>query len=46
MADLCVNLCGVLLKNPVIGASGTFGYGREYIRRPVSRKPRRECSIP
>ena len=38
MADLCVNLCGVLLKNPVIGASGTFGYGREYNEFfPVSR---------
>lgn len=38
MADLCVNLCGVRLKNPVIGASGTFGYGREYNEFfPVSR---------
>jgi len=25
-----VNLCGVRLKNPVIAASGTFGFGREY----------------
>ncbi len=30
MADLRVNLCGVTLKNPVIPASGTFGFGREY----------------
>lgn len=30
MADLRVNLCGVELKNPVIPASGTFGFGREY----------------
>ncbi len=30
MANLSVNLCGVQLKNPVIGASGTFGFGREY----------------
>ena len=30
MADLSVNLAGVELKNPVIPASGTFGYGREY----------------
>ena len=38
MADLRVNLCGVPLKNPVIGASGTFGYGREYNEFfPVSR---------
>jgi dihydroorotate dehydrogenase (NAD+) catalytic subunit len=25
-----VNLCGVELKNPVISASGTFGFGEEY----------------
>lgn len=30
MADLSVNVCGVDFKNPVIPASGTFGYGREY----------------
>ena len=30
MANLAVNLCGVTLKNPVIAASGTFGFGREY----------------
>ncbi len=30
MANLSVNLCGVTLKNPVIGASGTFGFGREF----------------
>ena len=30
MADLSVNLCGVKLKNPVIAASGTFGFGREF----------------
>ncbi len=30
MADLRVTLCGVELKNPVIPASGTFGFGREY----------------
>ena len=30
MADLRINLCGVELKNPVIPASGTFGFGREY----------------
>ncbi len=27
---LKVNICGVNLKNPVIAASGTFGFGREY----------------
>ncbi len=30
MANLSVNLCGIQLKNPVIAASGTFGFGREY----------------
>lgn len=30
MADLHVNICGVELKNPVIPASGTFGFGREF----------------
>ena len=28
--DLRVNLAGVTLKNPVVVASGTFGFGREY----------------
>ena len=30
MADLSVKICGVEFKNPVIPASGVFGYGREY----------------
>lgn len=29
MVDLSVNLCGVKLQNPVIPASGTFGFGAE-----------------
>ena len=28
--DLSVSIAGVKLRNPVIAASGTFGYGREY----------------
>ena len=28
--DLSVDLAGVVLKNPVVVASGTFGFGREY----------------
>ncbi len=28
--DLSVNLAGVRMKNPVVVASGTFGFGREY----------------
>ena len=27
---LATELCGVTLKNPVIAASGTFGFGKEY----------------
>ena len=27
MADLAVNIAGVHFKNPVITASGTFGFG-------------------
>ncbi len=30
MADLSVNIGGLRLKNPVMTASGTFGYGTEY----------------
>jgi dihydroorotate dehydrogenase (NAD+) catalytic subunit len=28
--DLSVSIAGIKFKNPVIAASGTFGYGREY----------------
>ncbi len=28
--SLAVNICGMILKNPVMTASGTFGYGEEY----------------
>lgn len=38
MPDMSVTLCGVTLKNPVIAASGTFGYGMEYNEfYPISR---------
>lgn len=30
MTDMSVNLADIRLKNPVITASGTFGFGREY----------------
>lgn len=30
MGSLSVDLCGITLDNPVIPASGTFGYGYEY----------------
>ncbi len=38
MSRLNVNFCGIDFKNPVIPASGTFGYGREYEQfYPLSR---------
>ena len=38
MADLTVNLGNIRLKNPVMTASGTFGYGMEYDRFfPISK---------
>ena len=30
MAELSVEICGVRFKNPVIAASGTYGFGREF----------------
>ena len=30
MADLNININGLSLKNPVLTASGTFGYGTEF----------------
>jgi dihydroorotate dehydrogenase (NAD+) catalytic subunit len=30
VADLEVQLCGLRLKNPILAASGTFGYGLEF----------------
>ena len=30
MANLNVNICGVKFKNPVIAASGTYGFGKEF----------------
>lgn len=30
--DLTVKIAGVVFQNPVIAASGTFGYGREYAK--------------
>lgn len=32
MSNLNVNLCGVDFKNPIIPASGTFGFGKEYMQ--------------
>ena len=38
MSNLAVTLAGVPLKNPIIPASGSFGYGREYERfYPLSK---------
>ena len=53
-----VNLAGILMKNPVMPASGTFGYGREYsnffdlnllgalVTKAVTLKPRAGNSQP
>lgn len=30
MADLSVEICGIKFRNPVIAASGTYGFGREF----------------
>ncbi len=30
MVDLSVNFCGMQMDNPVVPASGTFGYGKEF----------------
>ena len=30
MAELSVNIAGVHFHNPIIAASGTIGFGREY----------------
>ncbi len=32
MTDMSVDIAGIKLKNPVITASGTFGFGREYAK--------------
>lgn len=38
MADMTVKLAGVALENPIVPASGTFGFGREYAQfYPLSR---------
>ena len=31
MGKLAVNLSGMTLKNPLIAASGTYGYGMDYL---------------
>lgn len=56
--DLSVNLPGLALKNPVIPASGTFGFGREFAEfydlgllgsimiKAVTREPREGNKMP
>lgn len=39
MADLKVNLAGLALDNPVMAASGTFGFGREFLKFYPSSLP-------
>ena len=33
MSNLKVNIAGVEFKNPIITASGTFGFGRYFYKR-------------
>ena len=37
MADLSVNIGELQMKNPVMTASGTFGYGEEFHRYIANR---------
>ena len=54
MVNTKVTLCGIGLDNPVIPASGTFGYGAEFAAlyrasatpRRASRSALTGCSIP
>lgn len=32
MTDMTVEIAGIKLKNPIIAASGTFGFGEEYLK--------------
>lgn len=32
LPDVSVDLCGIAMKNPVMAASGTFGFGEEYAK--------------
>ena len=44
MTDLSVNIAGVTLHNPVITASGTFGFGHEYAEfYPLSKRGGISC---
>lgn len=58
MPSLAVNIAGLELKNPVMTASGTFGYGEEYaeyldlntlgavVVKGLSRKPKEGNPVP
>ena len=46
MADLSVKVAGVSFNNPLIAASGTFGFGREYGKPcQVSLEERMGCGV-
>jgi dihydroorotate dehydrogenase (NAD+) catalytic subunit len=57
-APLATELCGLSLKNPLIAASGTFGYGVEYadlidlstlggiVSKGLYLEPREGCDVP
>ena len=58
MPDMQVNIGGIAMKNPVMAASGTFGYGKEYaplvdlnrlgalVVKGISLKPEKGNEIP
>ncbi len=46
MADLSVKIAGVEFSNPLIAASGTFGFGREYGEfYPLSKLGGNFCNV-
>jgi len=56
--DTSVNIAGITMQNPVMTASGTFGFGREYgdfydinklgalVTKGLTLLPRRETRLP
>ena len=37
MTNTKINFCGVEFKNPIVTASGTFGFGMEYNERYIKQ---------
>ena len=43
MVNMKVNLCGLELDNPLVPASGCFGFGKEFAQRSEERRVGKEC---